>query len=269
MSVKEKLKFLTRLRSKLYGNSTKGVYDTPFGKMRLNRNKYLDRQIIETGYFEKNSVDCFKRLIGKNEIVLDIGANIGFFTLMFSRLVGDQGVVVAFEPTNRYYSELIFNIELNELRNCTVEKIGLSSSSSEKTIFVGDSSATIHYTNDDIDSRPREIIKLKSLDQYLADSSLSKVDFIKVDIDGHEPEFLVGAMNSIQEYHPKMYLEISQDHYYKAGHNAIDFYDYLKDNGFYVYDENGLIEYPNKREYLLKCANFTFSRNVLISLDRI
>ncbi len=244
------------------------IDETTVGKMRLDLRKYLDRSIYETGYFEKLTNLSVKKLLNEGDIVLDVGANIGYYSLLFSKLVGDSGKVICFEPTKCYLNELRYNLKLNRISNCIVEDFGLSSKLREIDISIGDSSATLHWTEEYMMPKATEKIKLKTLDSYILSNSrlgeFPHIDFIKVDIDGHEPDFLKGALKTIEKYKPIILLEISQDHYLQAGHNAIDFYDYLKELRFMIYDEE-LSEFTSKRDYLVRCANFTSSANVFIS----
>ena len=92
----------------------------------LDPAKYLDQSIINTGIFEKSSTNVVKHLIKKGDTVLDIGANIGYYTVIFSRMVGSSGKVLAFEPTKYYWKILKQNLLENKIKNCRVFDFGLS-----------------------------------------------------------------------------------------------------------------------------------------------
>jgi FkbM family methyltransferase len=234
----------------------------------LDENKYLDQCIIDTGVFEKDSTCFVKRILRTGDIVLDVGANIGYYSVLMSNLVKDNGRVICFEPVAAYRDILLQNIAINGLNNCQVYDFGLSNHETELEISVGECSATLHWVNDQPPSKT-VMIKLKILDNIISSLNLEKIDLIKVDIDGHEPAFLEGALATIEKYKPVIILEVSHEHYLDYGITAWEFYTFLKDKGFFIYSETDLVEFKTKREFLYKCGNFTHSANIIISKKQI
>jgi len=243
-------------------NLYKTIYNDYFW---LNPNKYLDREIINQSLFEPYSTALIKKLIKKGDVVLDVGANIGYYTVIMSKLVGNIGKVYAFEPTKYYGDILLRNLKENDINNCEVQFYGLSSHDQKLEISIGESSATLHWTADTA-PREKEQITLISLDKFVHDSGIKKIDFIKIDVDGHEPEFLKGA-TILNELRPIILLEVNHENYLKAGVTAWDFYDNIKQQNYFIYSEKTLREYRTLREFLLECGNFTFSANIILSKD--
>jgi hypothetical protein len=103
------------------------------------------------------------------------------------------------------------------------------------------------------------------LDALLKDFPLRKIDFIKVDVDGHEPYFFEGAWETLDKYDPVVFLEVSHLHYLEGGVTAWDFYEKLKAHNYLIYHENNLDEIKTKEEFLIKCGNFAYSTNIIIS----
>lgn len=250
------------------GEST-DLYKTHYGFLLwLDQEKYLDRYIIENGVFEPDSSYIVNHLIKPGDVVLDVGANIGYYTVLFARLVKKSGKVICFEPSEHYRKLLKKNIEENELMNVSLMEYGLSDRARKSDIHIGDSSATLHWVSESASSRI-ERITLEKLDDVIGQFNPDKIDFIKVDIDGHEPAFLAGAWQTIERFNPVILLEISHMHYLEAGVTAWDFYDLLRKRGFHIYSEKTLEEYKNLQEFLKECGNFAYSANILISLDDI
>jgi hypothetical protein len=131
-------------------------------------------------------------------------------------------------------------------------------------IHIGRSSATLHLPGN---QKPLscEKIKLISLDDFVKEYHLDKIDFIKIDVDGHEPLFFEGAWNTLEKFYPTVLLEINHLNYLSAGFMAWDFYDLLKGKGYHIYHEDGLVELHNMEEFLIKCGNFAYSANVVIA----
>lgn len=243
----------------------KTVYNDYFW---LNPNKYLDREIINQSVFEPYSTTFIKKLLKKGDVVLDVGANIGYYTVIMSKLVGITGKVYAFEPTKYYGDFLLMNVKENDIENCEVLPIGLSSKACDVEISFGESSATMHWVAD-FDPRFKERITLTTLDDFIHDKKITRIDFIKIDVDGHEPEFLKGAAEVLAKMQPVILLEVSHEHYLNAGITAWDFYADLIEQGYHVYSERTLKEYRNLREFLLECGNFAYSANIIISKNEL
>lgn len=233
----------------------------------LDSERWLQRQIIETGEFEPESTRVVEKLVGPGDVALDVGANIGYFTLLLSRLVGERGRVIAFEPTEHYGNVLRRNLSANGVRNCRVESLGLSNEEGEWLASIGDSSATLHWVSPDEKPRLREAIRLERLDDIGDRLGLDRLDFIKIDVDGHEPLFFEGAWQTLERFRPVILVEVSEPHYRHAGTSAADFYDILEARGLRVYSERSLEEYPSKVAYLDECGNRTTSANAIVSFD--
>lgn len=231
----------------------------------LNPQNYLDNEIITTGIWEPMSTNVVKRLVKSGDVVLDIGANIGYYTVLLSKLIGADGKVIAFEPTEYFGKILKDNLAENHVTNCLVQKYGLSENLNHREICIGDDSATLQWESDISPHNGKEKITLKRLDDIIDDFELERLDFIKIDVDGHEPAFLKGAINTIKKYKPIVLLEVSHLNYLNYGITGWDFYDDLKQNNFHIYYERNLEECRSKRDFLINCCNFSYSSNVIIS----
>lgn len=234
----------------------------------LNPEKYLDKEIIDYGEFEPDSTALIKKLIKPGDVVLDIGANIGYYSVLFSTLAGGKGRVLCFEPTKHYRDVLLKNIQANNINNVEVLDYGLSNNFDQIEIAIGDCSATLHWAYA-TPPKTKEIITIKRLDDVFKDMKIEKLNFIKIDIDGHEPHCLEGAWATIEKYKPLILLEVNHENYLEGGITAWDFYQTLKKKNFYIYSEKTLNEYKNRMEFLRECGNFAYSGNALISLSDI
>lgn len=231
----------------------------------LNETGYIDQNIIKTGIFEPQSTEAVKRLVKKGDIVLDIGANIGYYCIILSKLVGNEGKVIAFEPTEHFGKILKMNLEANEVTNVEVVNIGLSDKEQQLEIDIGPSSATLHSPLGYDIIEAKEVIKLTTLDNFVQQHDIKKIDFIKIDVDGHEPYFFKGAWKALDKFDPIILLEVSHLHYLEAGFTAWDFYNLLKRKNFKIYYEDQFDEIKTKEDFLRRCANFAFSTNIVIS----
>lgn len=269
MALLQKICFKYLSKSKLIEkHELRNLYRTVHGDFFwLDPNKYLDKNIIKKGCFERKSTELLKNLIKKGDIVIDVGANIGYYSVIFSRLVGEDGKVMIFEPTYHYREVLETNLEANDINNAEIYDYGLSNKEDEIEIAIGDCSATLHWVAD-LPATKQEKIKLKTFDSFISEHNIKKVDFIKIDIDGHEPLFLEGGWDSLEKLKPIILLEVNHENYIEAGYTAWDFFTLLKRKKYYIYTED-LEEIATKRMFLRVCGNFTHSANIIISLKQL
>lgn len=130
------------------------------------------------------------------DTVIDCGAYIGEFTLYAAKAVGPSGRVIAFEPGPMIYKRLIDNIELNGLKNVTAINKGLWSKDGLLKC-AGDGTAGYSFVSSGSAFGVIEV-PVASLDSELARLGVSSVDFIKVDVEGSELEFIKGAERTLE-----------------------------------------------------------------------
>ena len=258
---------VTRTPAKLIRRGEgRDLYATPFGDLLwLNDTGYLDRQIIETGSFEPASMSAVRRLVREGDVVLDVGANIGYYTVRFGKLVGAAGRVIAAEPTLHYRKVLERNIAENGLTNVRLLDYGFSDRADTVAIDIGPSSATMHSPAGFDRVLFQETIKIFRLDDVEASLGLQRLDFVKMDVDGHEPYILRGAWSVLGKYSPVILMEISHLHYFQAGVYGWDFYSEIRDRGLRIYRETDFSEIDSLEGFLRECCNFDRSANIILA----
>ena len=245
------------------------LYATHSGDLLwLNGTGYLDRQIIGTGSFEPESMFAAQRLVREGDVVLDVGANIGYYTVRFGKLVGAGGRVLAAEPTRHYGHILERNIAENGLANVRILDYGLSDRADTVRIDIGPSSATMHSPAGFDRVLFQETIKIARLDDVAESLDLQRLDFVKIDVDGHEPFVLRGAWAVLGKYSPIILMEISHLHYFQAGVFGWDFFSEIRDKGFRIYRETDFSEIDSVERFLRECCNFDRSANIILANRR-
>jgi FkbM family methyltransferase len=205
--------------------SNEAVVEIDGLRMFLNPSpeRFMDKKLLSGELWEHKEVQILCRIIRPGMTILDVGANFGYYTLIFSKWVGDNGRVIAFEPTSEYGNRLIRHIRENNLQNVRLEMLGLSDSAATCQISVGECSATIQWVWS-LTPRITETIQLVTLDswwqQYLAQGNPDKLDFVKVDTDGHEPKFLLGARQVLIRHRPIMLMEFFSPQYASTGYSC-------------------------------------------------
>ena len=178
-------------------------------KMYLDKNDALLLSINEI--YEKNETNYFKKVVNKGDIIIDVGANIGYYTLLFARLVGSDGKVYSFEPDPRNCKLLEKNVNENNYKNIILEKKAVSDKTEKCKFYLHED--TVGNSIQESNAKLHSEIEIESvaLDDYFETKSLNP-DFIKIDIEGYEFNALKGmelflkSNNKVQimlEYNPK------------------------------------------------------------------
>jgi FkbM family methyltransferase len=166
--------------------------------------------------------------------VVDVGANIGYYLLMFERGVGPSGKVVCIEPSPENLPELKRNIETNHLSNVTLCEVALGSSDGIIGLDAGTNSGVVPW-EDSIYKIP-----MKRLDSLLQE----KVELIKIDVEGYEGEVLKGALETIKKHRPVIFLELHPHMVTKFGVHVSDILKELE----HYYSDISLHEYTKPEE---------------------
>jgi len=153
----------------------------------------VERSIYYTGTMEPGTVSNLKSLISISDTIIDVGANIGFLSIIFSKLVGENGKILSFEPLESTRKLFIENIGLNSLKNINVFECALGSRADNLPIFPhgknrGMASLMKHDSDNGI---PAENISVKTLDSIIGIEN--KIKLIKIDAEGWELEVLKGS----------------------------------------------------------------------------
>jgi len=229
--------------------------------LRLNVKHYVDSEILKHGVFEPNSTRWLHKLVKPGMVVADVGANFGYYTLRLSQLVGPTGRVHAFEPVTSFRQRLIEHVERNHCSNVFVVEHALSDSRGSMEIYQGLNSGLFDWFG----SEPPlavEKVKVTTLDDYVVEKKLSRLDFIKVDIDGHETHFVRGASKTLREFQPILLMEFAHLNLLHAGSGADQLASQLKDAGYILCSERTGKPYRSHEEFLIDAMNCAYSVNV-------
>ena len=175
-------------------------------KFELDLREVIDSSIYFSGTFEEDVEKNIHSLVKPGMCVLDIGANVGYHTFRMSKLTIPSGQVYAIEPTSWAYRRLIRNASLNpDLNNIIFSQLGLSNADTGTVPVQFQSS----YRLDGKQQSTTENIELITLDTYLEREGITKLDFIKLDVDGFEGKVLQGASKSLNKMRPIILMELN------------------------------------------------------------
>lgn len=214
-------------------------------RWRLDLREGIDLAIYLMGYFERETVRAYSRLLRPGDTALDIGANIGAHTLPLARCVASQGMVIAFEPTCYAYTKLRINVDINptlatQIRSEQMMLVGSSETALSETIYSSwpltrNLRALVHPKHQGM-AMDTSGARAVPLDQYLMESGVGKVDFIKMDVDGHEREVLQGALDMLRRDRPTILMEIMPYGLEEHGTSLNELFSTLKSLNYLMFD---------------------------------
>lgn len=191
----------------------------------------IDLSLFLFGSFQKHVTDNKLLKIPEDAVIFDVGANVGVMSLLLCK--NNSGSQIhAFEPTHYALNKFMKNMELNptlspriRLTNCFVssksgDSAGLKAYSSWNIAGGGGVKHGVHGGT----AMPAENVPSISLDDYCVNEKIDRLDFIKIDTDGHEFDVLKGAVQSIGKFRPSLVFELG---IYVMEERKIQFSDYL------------------------------------------
>ncbi len=165
--------------------------------------------------YESDSVEHLQRYLQPGSVCFDVGANIGIYSIMAGYLVGSEGEVHAFEPDPQDHPWLEFNMGSNHLPQVTVHKHA-----------VGSELGSVPFYQDTANSRTGSLVPgawspekddtkvihvdVLPLDHYI--NEVSRLDFMKIDVETFEYEVLLGAQKLLEKFKPVILIELSDRH---------------------------------------------------------
>ena len=176
----------------------------------------VSTHIWRYGFFEEDVCLFLLRVLQPGMVFLDIGAHLGFFTLLGSELVGQHGKVVAFEPMPGTFAQLVRNVSLNGRLSNTVTVNSAAYSTNANLTFLDyglidaglDSAFGPRNHTDSIPGAQEVIVDARRLDDVISTLQIPRVDVIKIDAESSEMHVLRGAEATIDEFRPKIILEV-------------------------------------------------------------
>ena len=197
----------------------------PGHRMLVDLRSKTEFHAYYTGEYDAENLRAVSALAERDWIALDIGANIGFHAVPLAltlRSLGGQGKLYCFEPVPANRERLEQNLVLNGARDvCEVLEFGLSNAPGEAQITLREDfefgSATGNAAlviQDGLDTRFRTLpVALKRLDDWAGERGLARLDFIKIDVEGHEDLVFEGALNTLARFRPLLLAEMNNSYF--------------------------------------------------------
>jgi FkbM family methyltransferase len=185
-------------------------------------------------YHERYEAALVRRLLTPGAVFWDIGANVGYFSLVAAHALNNRGQVVAFEPGKSAYARLNENIALNPFTNIKTYEVAVAAATGDAVLFLAgdtaDSSANL-YSPGQGQTR-RQVCKTVSLDHFLKEQALPAPHLIKMDVEGAEYAALEGARDLIAQHLPLLLMEMEEKNLQAAGADKAAIQRFLSGYGY-------------------------------------
>lgn len=166
--------------------------------------------LIVRGTLEPPVQEALRRLLAPGAVFYDVGANIGFFTILGARLVGPEGRVIAFEPVPACARAVARNIELNGFAHAEIREEAVGArSAADRLLVVGEASwSHLASTGRHADVREEIDVKVVAIDELVAAGAVPPPDVLKIDTEGAELQAIAGMRATIERHRPAIVCEL-------------------------------------------------------------
>jgi len=233
-------------------------------KIKADLEEWIQQQIYFFGIWDEQGVKFLKNHLKDGDVFFDIGANIGCYSLIAAKQTGSKGEVHSFEPVTKVFEKLQSNVLLNGFRNIKLNQNAVFEKSGVLELFVSSNenagmSSMFHH---DTESGQTEKAIAITIDEYVERMKITKIDFIKIDIEGAELFALKGMRNTLRRFSPIILMELSDDILNSTFIKEHEILNLLMELNYEKWgiDENGNLFLDTER--LQNYSNYAFCKQV-------
>lgn len=213
----------------------------PGSKMGVDRLSYMGGSLYWTGFHHINEILFLKSFLRQDMVFIDVGANQGEFSIFAAKLL-TQGKVIAFEPVSYSRNLLEKNKHINQFHNLEIIPCGLGNQETRLPVFTTSYDPAYAGRNDGLSSVYKteyrncfeEIIDITVFDTHFL-TSMTRMDFVKIDIEGGELYALQGMKQSLLKFKPWILIEVGNDTIEAAGYTIDDLIHFFNDIDYSFY----------------------------------
>lgn len=216
---------------------------------------------LKAKFRHKEKVLSLSKYIPENSLIIDIGAHLGYFAKEFCSLHKGRCHVICFEPVT--YTHSILTKVLHGFHNKKIEFRALSNDNGTADISIpikksGHLGIGLSHLGAELSRNYIiETITTIKLDDYIIDNPITRLDFIKCDVEGAELFVLEGAKETIEKYMPTIFIEVNNDYTKRLNYPAQDIFSFLENFGYKAFklDRDGTVKSVDKYS---KCDDYLF-----------
>jgi len=193
---------------------------------------HLQLLLYYFGTFEPECLAAMRRNVRPGDTILDVGANIGLFTLEGSLAVGPAGRVIAIEAMPAHATSVIDSVRRNGMSNVEVIPVAVGDQRGEGTLTLPSNMNYGMFTLGKVVGEVSFKVSVQRIDDILAERGVNSVDFIKMDIEGSELKALIGAEQTLRKHHPTILIELYEEHLNNCGTSSHEVKSFLTKLGY-------------------------------------
>jgi len=171
----------------------------------------LSLELLVFGDHERDTTKFVSDYLEKGIICVDIGANIGYYSTLYSKLVGQKGKLISIEPSPINFKYLEKNLQLQKNKNYTLFNCACGNKDGIVKFLLDEraNKCRVIQDKDEISYKNSVIeIPVRKLDDIVEETNLKNIDFLKIDVEGYEWNVLQGAIKSLKKFVPTIQIEI-------------------------------------------------------------
>lgn len=225
-------------------------------KLRIYPKNEIFRAIFVRGIYDPNLIVAVNSFLHKGSTFIDVGSNMGYFSLLASSVVGEDGTILAIEPSSRDYNRLVDNVNINQLHNISPYRLAISDKNGQAKISIACEERSALNTLGTsfgfkgVEKISVEDVETATIDDLVQKEKITSIDVLKVDVEGSELVALRGARNSIEKFRPVIMLGANEGALNACGVDIGELKTLLKDLRYKAYV---LVESP--RFEFVPCDN--------------
>jgi len=199
----------------------------------------ISSELIMFKTHEPLTTKLLSKELKKGMTCLDVGGNIGYYTLLESNIVGNDGKVIAIEPSPPNFKHLKKNLSIQDTKNVDAYNFAAGDVDGEVNFLVyRESNGSFTIPDGETTNLPGELIKVpaKRMDTFLNEINIEHVDFVRMDVEGYEHHIIEGMKNIIKNSKPMFQIEVHVTLLGKEGTKRFlkEFQDYGYEAKYYV-----------------------------------
>ncbi len=200
--------------------------------LELNPNDEVCRDIFWFAQRDTWELRFITKNLRPGSQLLDVGANLGYYSITIARALKSDCTIHAFEPYPANFDRLRFNLMANNYPCVKPHKLALGAGPSTMFMVLVPNNSGGAYVSSESKTGAEPAVEVIDLDTFAAEQELTSLQFVKVDIEGHEALFLKGAQKTLSNLLPPLMMEIHPENLKRQGTKAVELLDQLKEMGY-------------------------------------
>jgi FkbM family methyltransferase len=233
---------------------------------KLSPDDLVQRSVYYCSYHEAKETMELSKLVRPDWTFFDVGSYFGYYSLLVSQLSGGRATVHAFEPFSSNYDLLLEHKAMNGFDNVHTHRLAISNHGGEVEFQLPRPSAcqgggwVIEEANQAEAPERTQRVRAVTLDDFVAERAIDRLDFIKVDTEGAEINVLTGAADTVRRFRPGMFIEVNPEALARYGRQPEELRETIREMGYLPFraTRSGLRRFDDFASVSTYCNVFCF-----------